>query len=294
MSAEALYDGEPLAGLNLADDIHDELIIEPQRGWNPVNWAEIWRFRELLYFLTWRDVKIRYKQTVLGAAWAIIQPLANMLIFTLVFGRLAGLEHRTGGLPYPVFVYAALLAWTFFANAVTNSANSLVGSSNLISKVYFPRLVIPFAAVGVGLVDFAVSGAALLALLAFYRIAPTVNLLWLPVFLTGVILAATGVGTFLSALTVSYRDFRYVVPFMIQFWMFATPVMYPSSLVPQRWRNLMFLNPMAGFVDGFRASFLGQPLDPAATAISLTVAALLALGGATYFRAVERRFADVI
>lgn len=294
MSAEAIPEREPLVVPTTDYEDLPELVIEPQRGWSPVNWAEIWRFRELLYFLTWRDVKIRYKQTALGAAWAIIQPLANMLVFTLVFGRLAGLEHKTGGLPYPVFVYVALLAWTFFANAVTNSANSLVGSSNLISKVYFPRLIIPFAAVGVGLVDFAVSGVALLGLLAFYRIIPGATLLLLPVFLAGVILAAAGVGTFLSALTVSYRDFRYVVPFMIQFWMFITPVMYPSSLVPHRWRNLLYLNPMAGLIDGFRSCFLGQPLDAIGISISLTIAVLLAISGASYFRSVERRFADVI
>ena len=293
-SAEALLDRE--AASSAATPEHDlpELIIEARTGWVGIDWAEIWRYRELLYFLTWRDVKIRYKQTALGAAWAIIQPLANMVVFTFIFGKLAGLDKKTGGIPYPLFVYTAQLAWTFFANAVTTSSNSLVGSSNLISKVYFPRLIIPFAALGVGLVDLAVSAGVLLGLMAFYRVMPTAQILLMPVFLLGGLFAAAGVGTLLSALTVSYRDFRYVVNFLMQFWMYVTPVMYPGTLLPARWRTLTFLNPMTGVVEGFRTAFLGQPLNVPGTCISLGMAVVFTVVGAWYFRAVERRFADVI
>jgi lipopolysaccharide transport system permease protein len=269
-------------------------VIEPPRGWAGVRWSELWLHRELLYFLTWRDLKIRYKQTVLGAAWAILQPFMTMVVFSLIFGRLAGLGAKTGGVPYPVYVYAGLLPWTFFAGAIANSANSLVGSSNLITKVYFPRLIIPLAAVGAGLMDFSISLVVLFALMGFYGTALSWQVLFLPLFLAGTLVAATGVGALLSALTVAYRDFQYVVPFLVQLWLFVTPVIYPSSLVPQQWRWLLSLNPMAGLIDGFRAAFLGRPLEWPQIGLSLLVAALLFLGGAAYFRKVERRFADVI
>lgn len=294
MSAEALIESDPLTVDASAETELPELIIEAQQGWSPINWVEIWRFRELLYFLTWRDVKIRYKQTVLGGAWAIIQPLANTLVFTLLFGKLAGLDQKTGGVPYAVYVYTAQLAWTFFANSVNSSSNSLVGSANLISKVYFPRLIIPLAAVGTGLVDFAISSVVLLGMMLYFHTAISAQLLLLPIFLAGTILCATGVGTLLSALTVAYRDFRYVVPFMVQLWFFATPVIYPNSMIPERWRGWMFLNPMTGLVDGFRASFLGLPLQWGSTCLSLGISVGLFLLGAVYFRSVERRFADVI
>jgi lipopolysaccharide transport system permease protein len=271
-----------------------EMVIEPQKGWTAIEWSEIWRYRELLYFLTWRDVKIRYKQTALGGAWAIIQPLANTLIFTLLFGKLAGLDQKTGGVPYAVYVYTAQLAWTFFANSVNNSSNSLVGSANLISKVYFPRLIIPLAAVGAGLVDFAVSAVVLLGMMLYFHTGFSPQILLAPLFLVGTILCATGVGTLLSALTVAYRDFRYVVPFMVQLWFFATPVIYPNSMIPAPWRNLMFLNPMTGLVDGFRSTFLGLPIQWGNTSLSLGISLACFLLGATYFRAVERRFADII
>jgi lipopolysaccharide transport system permease protein len=271
-----------------------ELVIEPPRRLTAVDWPEIWRYRELLYILTWRDVKIRYKQTILGGAWALIQPFTTMIVFSLFFGRLAGLENRTGGVPYPVYVYAGLLPWTLFSSAITTSSNSLVGSSNLISKIYFPRLIIPIASVGVSLVDFAVSSLLLLAMMAYYHVAASSQLLWLPLFLIGTILTATGVGTLLSALTVSYRDFRYVVPFLVQIWMFVSPVIYPVTLVPARWRWLLALNPMSGLIDGFRAAFLGRPLDWASIAISLATGLIVFFVGATYFRAAERHFADVI
>jgi lipopolysaccharide transport system permease protein len=269
-------------------------VIEPPRGWVGINWREIWRYRELLYFLTWRDVKVRYKQTVLGAAWAILQPFMTMVVFSIFFGRLAGLGAKTGGVPYPIYVFAGLLPWTFFANAIAGSGKSLVGSANLITKVYFPRLVIPLAAVGAGLVDLGVSFAVLLALMVYYGTTLSWQLALVPLFLVGTILAAAGVGSLLSALTVAYRDFQYVVPFMVQLWMFVTPVIYPPSIVPVRWRWLLSLNPMSGLIDGFRSSFLARPLDWPSITLSLLVAALLFLAGTAYFRRVEHRFADII
>ena len=269
-------------------------VIEPSAGWIGINGRELWLYRELLYFLTWRDVKIRYKQTILGAAWAILQPFMTMVVFALFFGRLAGLGHKTGGIPYPIYVYAGLLPWTFFATAIGSSGNSLVGSASLITKVYFPRLVIPLAAVGAGLVDLAVSFTALLALMIYYRTPLSWQLLWVPLFLAGTVLVATGIGSLLSALTVSFRDFQYVVPFMIQLWLFMTPIIYPPSLVPEKWRWLLFLNPMAGLIEGFRAAFLARPLDWPPIGISLLVSIVLFLAGAAYFQQVENRFADII
>jgi len=269
-------------------------VIEPAAGWIGIPGREIWQYRELLYFLTWRDVKIRYKQTILGAAWAILQPFMTMVVFALFFGRLAGLGHKTGGIPYPIYVYAGLLPWTFFATAIGSIGNSLVGSASLITKVYFPRLVIPLAAVGAGLVDLAVSFTALLALMIYYRTPLSWQLLWVPLFLAGTVLVATGIGSLLSALTVAYRDFQYVVPFMIQLWLFTTPVIYPPSLVPEKWRWLLFLNPMAGLIEGFRAAFLARPLDWPPIGISLLVSIVCFLTGAAYFQQVENRFADII
>jgi lipopolysaccharide transport system permease protein len=267
-------------------------IIEPTRGWRTLNLKELWAYRELLWVLTARDVKVRYKQTVLGFAWAIIQPVMLMIVFSIFFGRLAGMP--SDGYPYPIFVYAALLPWTFFANAVTGSAGSLIGSTHLVSKVYFPRLIIPLSSVGAGLVDFAISTGVLLLLMIWYGVGWSLNLLAAPLLVAGVVFTALGVGTFLSALTVSYRDFRYVIPFMVQFWMFATPVVYPASLVPEAWRWLLYLNPMAGLIEGFRSAFLDRPFDVPALALSLTVAIALFLVGVAYFEKAERRFADII
>lgn len=271
----------------------EELVIEARPGWMAIDWKEIWRYRELLYFLAWRDVKIRYKQTVLGGAWAILQPFLTMIIFSLFFGKLAGLGQKTG-VPYPIYVYSGLLAWTFFANAVTNSSNSLVGSSYLITKVYFPRLIIPLAAVCVGLVDFGVSSVVLLGMMVYYGTALTWQLALVPLFLIGTVFTATAVGTFLSALTVTYRDFRYVVPFAVQIWMFVTPVIYPTTIVPARWRWLLSLNPMTGLIDGFRGAFLARPFEWSQIGISVAVGIVLFFAGAFYFRRVERQFADVI
>jgi len=242
--------------------------------------------------LTMRDIKVRYKQTVLGVAWAVIQPVMTMVVFSIFFGRLAGMP--SDGFPYPVFVYAALLPWTFFANAIGNSGNSLLSSANLVSKVYFPRLTIPLSSVGAGRIDFAISVVILLLLMLYYGVGWSVNLLLAPALVLAVIFTALGVGTLLSALNVAYRDFRYVIPFLIQLWMFATPVVYPASLVPERWQWLLHLNPMAGLIEGFRSAFLGRPFDLLGLMISFTVAAVIFLLGIMYFEKVERRFADII
>lgn len=267
-------------------------VIEPARGWRSLDLRELWAYRELLFVLTMRDIKVRYKQTVLGAAWAILQPFMTMVVFTIFFGHLANMP--SDGFPYPVFVYSALVPWTFFANAITSSSNSLVGSAHLISKVYFPRLIIPLSAVGVGVVDFAVAASILLAMMLFYGVGWTFNLLMAPVLLLAMIFTALGVGTCLSALTVSYRDFRYVVPFMVQLWMFVTPVVYPASLVPTHWRWLLYLNPMWGLIDGFRAVFLGRGFDLLGLTISMVMAVGVFIIGIAYFERVERRFADII
>lgn len=267
-------------------------VIEPQSGWRTLDLKELWAYRELLYVLAQRDIKVRYKQTVLGVAWAIIQPLATMLLFTLVFGRLAKIPSE--GLPYPVFVYAALLPWTFFATSISISSNSLVGQQHLISKVYFPRLIIPLSSIGTGLIDFAVSSIILLVMMAWYGVGWSLHLVAVPFLILAVIFIALGVGTLLSALTVTYRDFRYVVPFMVQFWMFATPVVYPASLFPEQWRWLLYLNPMAGLIEGFRSAFLDRPFDWTGIGISMTVAVAVFALGIFYFEKMERRFADII
>jgi lipopolysaccharide transport system permease protein len=266
-------------------------IIQPSK-WRSLDLKELWAYRELLWVLTERDVRVRYKQTVLGIAWAVLQPVLSMIIFSIFFGKLAKMP--SDGLPYPIFVYAALLPWTFFANAINQSSSSLVSSSNLISKVYFPRLIIPLSSVGTWLIDFVIAGLILLVMMLFYGIGWTWNLLFAPFLLLAVIFTALGVGTLLSALTVAYRDFRYVVPFMVQIWMFATPVVYPASLVPEQWQWLLYLNPMAGLIEGFRACFLGLPFDFGAIAISFSIATAFFVLGILYFERVERRFADII
>jgi len=267
-------------------------VIEPVRGWRPLDLRELWAYRELLLVLTIRDIKLRYKQTMLGVAWAILQPFMTMVVFTVFFGHLANMP--SDGFPYPVFVYSALVPWTFFANAITSSSNSLVGSAHLVSKVYFPRLVIPLSAIGVGIVDFGIAASILLAMMLFYGVGWSLNLLIAPVLLLAIIFTALGVGTCLSALTVSYRDFRYVVSFMVQFWMFVTPVVYPASLVPTQWRWLLYLNPMSGLIEGFRAAFLGNAFDFFGLAVSAGVAIILFFIGVVYFERVEDRFADII
>jgi lipopolysaccharide transport system permease protein len=257
-----------------------------------VDVRELWEFRELLYFLVWRDVKVRYKQTVLGALWAVLQPALFMIVFTLIFGRLAHLP--SDHVPYPVFVYAGLLPWTFFASAISTSSMSLVNSANLITKIYFPRLIVPLSAVGVGLVDLAVASALMVALLAWYHLPITPFVLLGPLFMVGVMLAAIGIGALLAALTVTYRDFRYVVPFAVQLGMYATPVVYGMSSIPERWRVPLALNPMTGMTDGFRASVLGHAPSWTLVAVSAVTVCISLVAGIAYFQRVERRFVDVV
>lgn len=266
--------------------------IQPTRSFSLQKIGEIWTYRELLYFLTWRDVKVRYKQTALGATWAILQPLFMMVIFTIFFGRLAGVA--TNGIPYPVFALAALVPWTFFANSVTASANSLVGSANLITKVYFPRLIVPTAAMLAALIDFFLSFVLLAVLMLFYRVVPTTQILLLPVLilLTGAF--ALAVGIWMSALNVKYRDVRFALPFLIQLWLFVSSVIVPSSAVPQKWRWLLWFNPMSGIIEGYRAALFGVPFDWTSLGIA-SILTILALLYATFsFSRVERSFADII
>lgn len=268
-------------------------LIRPTPGWRLIDLGEIWRYRELLFFLTWRDVKVRYKQTVLGAAWAVIQPVMTMIVFSIFFGRLGGMgQHASAA--YPIFVYAALLPWSFFSAAITQSGQSLIASAAMLTKVYFPRLIIPVASVGGLLLDFAISFAVMLVLMIYYGVNPTVQILFLPLFVVGTILATLGVGTFLSALAVAYRDFRHVIPFLAQIWMFASPVAYPITVVPEKWRLLYALNPMAGIISGYRSALLGEPFHWGMIGVSFLVAMILFVMGAFYFRRIERRFADIV
>jgi len=269
------------------------IVIRPSSGWVPLRLKELWEYRELLYFLVWRDVKVRYKQTVLGAAWAVIQPFFTMVVFSIFFGRLAGIP--SDGLPYPIFAYCALLPWQLFSHAMMESGNSLVANQNLITKVYFPRLVIPLSAVLAGLVDFGIAFLVLLGMMAYYGMAPTMAVVTLPLFILLAIATALAVGLWLSALNVQYRDVRYTIPFLTQFWLLATPIAYPSSLVPEGWRVLYGLNPMAGVVEGFRWALLGTANAPGRMlAVSVAVVLAFLIGGLYYFRSMERTFADVV
>jgi lipopolysaccharide transport system permease protein len=267
--------------------------IAPARTWVPIDLKELWDYRELLYFLVWREVKVRYKQTALGVAWAVLQPVLTMLIFTFVFGYLAKLP--SDGAPYPVFTYAALLPWQLFAFALTESSTSVVTNQRLVTKVYFPRLIMPIAAIGVGLVDFAVSFVVLVILMAYYRVSPGWAVLTLPLWIGLAILTALAVGLWLSALNVRYRDVRYTVPFLTQIWLFATPVAYSLYKIPVAWRRVYALNPMVGVVQAFRWALLGQGRSPWTSVAISTVAVLVTLiGGLAYFRRTERTFADVV
>jgi lipopolysaccharide transport system permease protein len=267
--------------------------IAPSRGWVSLKLGEIWEYRELLYFLVWRDIKVRYKQTALGATWAVIQPFFTMVVFSVFFGHLGKIP--SDGLPYPIFAFAALVPWTYFANGLNQSSNSLVGSSGLITKVYFPRLIIPLGSVFSGIIDFAIAFVMLLGMMLFYGLMPTLNVLWLPLFVLLALVVALGVGLWLSALNVEYRDVRYVVPFITQFWMLATPIAYPSSMLPEPWRTVYGLNPMAGVVEGFRWALLGTGNPPGPIiAVSAAVAILILITGAFYFRRMERTFADIV
>ena len=269
------------------------LRLEAPRSWQTLNLGELWEYRELLFFFVWRDVKVRYKQTVLGALWAIIQPLTTTFAFALLFGRLGGMSRLVEG-PYALHVFAGMLPWTFFSNAVTGAANSLVGSGHLISKVYFPRLLVPLAAIASGLIDFAISFVVLLIMMAIYGVAPSWSMLAAPLFVAGTIAAAAGAGILFAALVVTFRDVRYVIPFALQLWLFASPVLYSIEMIPARWRLLYAINPMAGLISGFRASVVGGPAPADVMLVSSVSAALLFLAAVRYFVQVERRFADVI
>jgi lipopolysaccharide transport system permease protein len=268
------------------------VVIQPGKRWSLLSLKDIWAYRELLFFLTWRDVKVRYKQTALGAAWAILQPLFMMIIFTIFFGRLAGVA--SAGIPYPLFALAGLVPWTFFSNAITASGNSLVGSANLITKVYFPRLIVPAAAMLAGLVDFVLAFALLILLMLYYRVALTVQMLFLPVLVLLTAMFALAVGTWMSALNVKYRDVRFALPFVIQLWLFVSSVILPSSSIPQKWRWILLFNPMSAIIEGYRSALLGLPFDWPALGIA-SVLTIVALLYAIYaFGRVERSFADII
>jgi lipopolysaccharide transport system permease protein len=282
-----------VSGVHNASADLPELLITPANRWIPLHLSELWEYRELLYFLVWRDIKVRYKQTALGAAWAVMQPLFMMLVFSLFFGRFAKVP--SDGIPYPVFAFCALLPWQLFANALTESSNSLVGNQNLITKVYFPRLVIPIAAVLSGLVDFLIAFVILVGMMLYYGIVPGWSIVVLPGFILLAVLTALAVGLWLSALNVQYRDVRYTMNFLVQFWLFATPVAYPSSLVPETWRALYGINPMAGVVEGFRWALLGKTSPPGAMLwVSVAVVTMLLVGGLYYFRRMEQQFADIV
>jgi lipopolysaccharide transport system permease protein len=267
--------------------------IAPSRGWVSLRLHELWQYRELLYFLTWRDIKIRYKQTLLGAAWAIIQPFFTMVVFSLFFGSLARIP--SDGVPYPVFTFTALVPWTFFANGLSQSANSLVLSSNLLKKVYFPRLTIPLATILSGLIDFLLAFVVLFGIMFFYGILPSANVIWLPAFLLLALVTSLGAGLWLAALNVTYRDIRHAVPFLVQFWLFATPIAYPSSLLSPPWSTIYGLNPMVGVIEGFRWALLGTGRAPGPMIyVSTVIAVLLLVSGAYYFRRMEKHFADIV
>jgi lipopolysaccharide transport system permease protein len=266
-------------------------VIRPQRGWRAIDARELWRYRELLYFLVWRDIKVRYKQTVIGAAWAVIQPVCTMVIFSVIFGRFAKIPSE--GVPYPVFVYAGLLPWLFFANAVSQSSLSLVNQSHLLTKVYFPRLFIPASSIGVGLVDFGLSFGVYVGIMLWYARMPGISVILLPALLLLTALTALGVGVLLASVTVVYRDFRMVVPFMVQVWLYLSPVVYPVTIVPEAYRWTMALNPMTGIIGGFRSVLLNRPLDWAALGTSTIVTLILLAAGVCNFRRTERRFADI-
>lgn len=276
----------------MAENVH--IKIRPSKGWVSLRLKDLWEYHELLFFLAWRDIQIRYKQTILGAAWAVIQPFMTMVVFSIFFGKLAKIP--SDGIPYPIFAYTALVPWTFFANALSQASNSLLGSSNLIKKVYFPRLIIPISAVMSGILDFAISFLVLIGMMFFYGIVPSPDhLIWIPAFTLLALTSALGVGFWLSAINAEYRDIRHAVPFLIQFWLFATPVAYPASLVQEPWRTIYGLNPMVGVIEGFRWALLGSDSGmQGPLMMSGIVSVTLLVSGAFYFRRMEKNFADLI
>jgi lipopolysaccharide transport system permease protein len=268
------------------------IVIEPRHGWRELGIAELWSHRELLYFFVWRDVKVRYKQTFFGAAWAVLQPILLMAVFTVTLGRIPGVA--PSGVPYPLFIFAGLVPWTLFAQSLAGASNSLVGGEAIITKVYFPRLLLPFAAVGSFLLDFVIALGVLVLLMAWFGVAPSLAILWVPALTVLALVTALGIGTFLAAVNVRYRDVRYVVPFLVQLWLFASPVIYTSALIPERWRTLYALNPMTGVVEGFRWAMIGGPRPDDLILVSAAASVLILVGALLYFRRVERTFADVI
>lgn len=268
------------------------VVIQPTGNWRLVSLKDLWAYRELLFFLTWRDVKVRYKQTALGAAWAILQPLFMMIIFTIFFGRLAGVD--SVGIPYPLFAFAGLVPWTFFSNAITASGNSLVGSANLITKVYFPRLIVPAAAMLAGLVDFALAFLLFIVLMIYYGVTPTVQVLFLPVLILMTALFALGVGTWMAALNVKYRDVRFALPFLIQLWLFVSSVILPSSALGPKWRWVLMFNPMSGIIEGYRSALFGLPFDWRALGVAAAITIVVLVYSIYSFARVERSFADII
>jgi homopolymeric O-antigen transport system permease protein len=271
----------------------EPVVIQPSRGWSRLEAGELWAFRELFYFLVWRDVKVRYKQTLFGATWAVLQPFVIMVVFSIFLGRLAHVP--SSGLPYPIFAYAGLVPWTLFASSMSGASTSLVSNTNLVTKVYFPRLILPMAAAGSYLLDFAIALFILFLLMLRYHIRPTVAVVWLPAFTLLAVIASLAVGIFMSAVNVRYRDIQYTVPFLLQVLLFVSPVAYPASLVPKAWRVVYGLNPMAGVVEGFRWAILGSgPAPSVVTAASASISVALLVGAILYFKRVERSFADVI
>jgi lipopolysaccharide transport system permease protein len=268
------------------------VVLEPHRGWRQLGLGEVWAHRELLFFFIWRDLKVRYKQTAFGAAWAVLQPVLLMLVFSASLGRLAGVAPV--GVPYPLFVFAGLVPWTLFASSLAGASNSLVNGEAVITKVYFPRLLLPFASVGSFLLDFVISLGALAVVMFYFGVAPSLAILWLPALTLLDVVTALGVGTFLAAVNVRYRDVKYVVPFMVQVWLFASPVVYASSLIPAQWRVLFALNPMTGVEEGFRWALIGGDPPDVLILVSSVASVLVLLGSLAYFRRVERTFADVI
>ena len=270
-----------------------EILIRPSKAWASIDLRELLEYRELLFFLVWRDIKVRYKQTLLGAAWAVLQPFLTMVVFSIFFGWLAGMP--SDGVPYPLFVYTALVPWTFFANALTHASNSLIEHERMLTKVYFPRLLIPMAAVLAGFIDFCIAFCILIGVMIYYGLFPSMAILTVPLFVLMAAITALGVGLWSAALNVQYRDVRYVVPFLIQLWLFATPIAYSSSLIPEQWRPLYGLNPMAGVVEGFRWALLGGSDAPNALLfVSALILVLLFTGGLFYFQRMEDTFADVV
>lgn len=266
--------------------------IRPPRGWAPVNWGDLWRFRELLYFLTWRDIIVRYKQTALGVLWAFIQPFLKLVVFSVIFGKVAKLDSE--GVPYPIFLYAGLLPWQFFSEALSRSSTSVVGSTNLITKVYFPRLIIPLSSAGACLVDFLISFAILFGLMAWYHVPFSWQWLWIVPLTALMVITTLAFGVWFSSVCVTFRDFRYVLPFLVQIWMYVTPVVYPVKMLPPAWQWVLTLNPMTGVVNAFRAAILGRALDPVSLLMATVLSGVLFVFGLYYFRRMETLFADIV